>query len=325
MKVSVIIAAYNIEDYIERCILSVIKQTLKEIEIIVVNDGSTDNTLERVKKLAQNNKNIRIINQKNKGLVEARKSGLKIAKGEYILFIDGDDWLEIDALEKLYINAKENESDIVLYNAFFAYEHNKKKLDIIKCNKNIINKPLEALFKCEILPAIWAKLIKRDYIYNNKIEFAKDISFAEDLAITSSLFMYNPKISIVNEYLYNYYQREDSITNSIDNRVLEIDKAIEFIKSQLIKKNIYDKYKLYFEYMIYIHLYEWKFLVYDKFDYIHKSLYQQYTNRNIDIYNNKYIIERIETYSRGLRIRQNAYLKGYQIGKVYDKLRKLVK
>ena len=99
MKVSVIIAAYNIEEYIERCIESVINQSEIEIEIIIVNDGSTDNTLNIIKKMSDLDERIIIINQKNQGLVEARKRGLKNANGKFILFLDGDDLLENNCVE----------------------------------------------------------------------------------------------------------------------------------------------------------------------------------------------------------------------------------
>ena len=101
MKVSVIIPAYNIEDYIGRCLESIIKQTLKDIEIIVVNDGSNDNTLAIINVFARKDNRIKIVDKKNKGSIEARKSGFKVANGEFILFIDGDDWIENDCLEIL--------------------------------------------------------------------------------------------------------------------------------------------------------------------------------------------------------------------------------
>ena len=94
MKVSVIIAAYNIEKYIQRCIESVVNQSEREIEIIIVNDGSTDNTLNIINKVNELDDRIIVINKKNQGLIEARKTGLKYANGEFILFLDGDDWLE---------------------------------------------------------------------------------------------------------------------------------------------------------------------------------------------------------------------------------------
>ena len=125
MKVSIIVAAYNIEDYIKRCMYSIVNQTFKDIEIIVVNDGSTDNTLNIINDFAKNDARIKIIDKKNGGLIEARKSGLEIASGEYILFLDGDDWLHLEAIEKLYQEAKKDNFDIVLYNFYLAYDNNK--------------------------------------------------------------------------------------------------------------------------------------------------------------------------------------------------------
>ena len=325
MKVSVIIAAYNIEDYIERCLLSVINQTLKDIEIIVINDGSKDSTLKKIINISKKDNRISIINQENKGIMETRKIGLNTAVGKYLLFVDGDDWLELEALDILYCNAQKYNSDIVLYNTFWSYDTNKIPKNTFEKESEIIEKPLRTLFKGEVLPAIWAKLIKKSYICNNTIELPQNISFAEDLGIVASLFMNNPKISTVDNYLYNYYQRSDSITKSIDKRVLEINEAMEFIKAQLLKKGIYNDNKVYFEYMVYRVIYEWQFLNYNKFDFIHKSLHEQYTSRNIDVYNNKYIYEKIKQYPRGVKMRQNAYFKGYEIGKAYDKLRKFVK
>ena len=94
-EVSVIIIAYNIEQYIEKCIKSVINQTFKEIEILIVNDGSTDKTLSIINEWALKDKRIKIINQVNKGAIEARKAGLDKCNGKYVLFVDGDDWLEL--------------------------------------------------------------------------------------------------------------------------------------------------------------------------------------------------------------------------------------
>ena len=114
MKASIIIAAYNIETYIRRCIISIINQTLKDIEIIVVNDGSTDNTLGIIKELYKLDNRIIIVNQENKGLIEARKSGLNIAKGEYILFVDGDDWIDNELLAHYIMKIEEESGDLLI-------------------------------------------------------------------------------------------------------------------------------------------------------------------------------------------------------------------
>lgn len=323
MKISIIVAAYNIDKYIFRCISSVISQTLRDIEIIVVNDGSTDSTLSIINDMSLKDKRIRIIDKKHEGSIEARKSGLKVAKGEYILFVDGDDWLEPYALEKLYNNAISNKSDIVIYNAYLSHDNRRDKF---KCfNKDCVNDYLKNLFLGDIIPCMWCKLIKLEYIKINNIEFPSNISYAEDSATSVALFMNKPKVSFLDEHLYNYYQREGSITKSINNKVLEIDKALEFIKIKLIEKNIYEEYKNEFEYMVYDHLIKEHFInTYFKYE-LGKVLLNQYKSRNIDVSRNTYIKERISKYPISAKIRIYAYLKHYKLGKLYDKFRNTIK
>ena len=117
IKVSVIIPVYNVEDYIEKCLDSVVNQTLKEIEIIVVNDGAKDNSMKKIEKYFSDSR-IKIINKQNGGLSSARNAGLKIAKGEYISFIDSDDFIEEKMLEDLY---SENENADIVFSDNFNY------------------------------------------------------------------------------------------------------------------------------------------------------------------------------------------------------------
>lgn len=324
LNVSIIIAAYNIEEYIARCINSITNQTLQNIEIIVVNDGSNDNTLNEIRNLAFNDKRIKIIDKKNEGSMEARKSGMEIANGKYILFVDGDDWLELNALELLYNNAENNNSDIVIYNAYRSDDNKKIKLDIFKrdLNKDCIKN----LFLENIYPCIWSKFLKLDYIKKNNIEFVSDISYAEDVATSASLFMYNPTISYVNKYLYNYYQRNNSITNTINNKVLEISDAMNFINRKLKENNLYDKYKEEYEYMIYNHIMEYQLLnKYYNYEELGKYIQKIYKSNNIDINKNKYIKERISTYPLSQKLRTKAYCKSYDLGRLYDNIRSIKK
>ena len=113
-KVSVIVPIYNVEKYLLRCIDSLIAQSLKDIEVILVDDGSPDQCPQLCDEYAEQYKNIKVIHQKNAGLGMARNAGLKIAKGEYIAFVDSDDYLDTDALEKLYQTAKKESADTVL-------------------------------------------------------------------------------------------------------------------------------------------------------------------------------------------------------------------
>ena len=123
MKVSVIVAAYNIEDYIERCINSVINQSFSDIEIIVVNDGSSDGTLEKLNILKEFDSRIKIINKENEGVIEARKTGLKLSQGDYVLFIDGDDWIDLNTIKLLKKIVLEGDYDIVCYNGKWVYDN----------------------------------------------------------------------------------------------------------------------------------------------------------------------------------------------------------
>lgn len=325
MKVSIIIAAYNIENYIERCLLSIVNQTLQDIEVIVVNDGSTDTTLEKIKEIQSKYNIIKIVNQKNKGAIEARKIGLEIARGEYILFVDGDDWLELNALELLYNNAIQNKSDIVIYDAFFSYDDRKEKFNVISDDNLDKNDYIKNLFLGKVSPCMWSKFVKLEFLKFNNIKFPSSISFAEDLATVASWFMYNPKISILRQNLYNYYQRYDSITNKKNSKVLEVDKAISFIENQLVERNIYNKYKEDFEYMVYVHLFQCWFLRYSDEEELGITLYQQYKNRKINIKDNIIISKKINTYPISLRMRIKSYDKNYKYGKIYDNLRSLVK
>lgn len=327
VKVSVIIAAYNIDKYIKKCLDSVVNQTLKNIEIIVVNDGSTDKTLQLINEIASTDKRIKVVSQKNKGIIDTRMAGLKIANGEYILFIDGDDWLEISTLDKLYSNAISNDADIVMYNAFWIYDDKKvpvNTFNIKKMGKEKLDY-VQLLLTDEIMPSIWAKFIKSKYIKSKKIKFPIGISYGDDLATTPSLLMYNPKVSYVNENLYNYYQREGSITNAKNKKILEIDKAVSFIKEQLIDNKKYERYLEEFEYMVYNHLFEYGFLKYGGADEVEHKLYKQYICRKINIKNNRYINEKFKNYPLSLKIRVRLYHKGYNYGKLYDKFRKLVR
>ena len=325
MKISVIIIAYNIEEYIERCLKSVLMQSLSEIEIIIINDGSTDNTLKIINELVINDNRVKIINKKNSGIIEARKSGIEIASGEYILFVDGDDWLELNACDRLYEIATENNLDLIIYNAFWVYKDKKDSYSIIKNKESIKLDPLKNLFLGKIIPAMWGKLIKREFLNKFNIDYPNKISYGEDLATVSSWLINKPKIDILNECLYNYYQRENSITNMVSNKFLDIIEAINFIELQLKEKNIYDKYKKEFEYMLYNHLFILKFITINHLSYINIQIYNKFKEKHIKVFNNEYILDDIAKGNIWLKTRIILYLLILRLGKLYDAFRRKIK
>lgn len=328
-KVSVIIPAYNIEHYIERSIISCIQQSFKDIEIIVINDGSTDNTLKVINKIKFDDDRIIIIDKENQGSMEARKSGLKIAKGEYIMFVDGDDYLDNkDSIKILYENAKKNDYDVVCYNFFIEYNDKNKVKGWNKVfidDKDIL---LNLLFEGKINHNMWSKFIRKEFIKSNHIEFPSNFSYGEDLAFIYTLAMYNPKFIVLNDYLYNYCRREGSLDSGINEKTCEIIMALQFVKKQLQKNNLYNKYREEFEYMSYIQAYYLRrSYIFSNNNKISKNLFYSWKSLKINInqYNNRFYRKLYEKENKKAVLIENICKKSYFMGRVYYKIKSLKK
>ncbi|OPA79790.1 hypothetical protein BFG04_00220 [Campylobacter pinnipediorum subsp. pinnipediorum] len=224
IKVSFLVAAYNIEKYIKECIDSLINQTLKDIEVIVINDGSTDKTLEILE--SYEDKRLKIITQENQGLSSVRKNGTKLAQGEYVIFIDGDDFVKDDYAEKAYNIAKEQCADMVITDYYEYYGrtlHTQKYMKDcnLLTNKQINNKIsivdkndcLNSILSGKIVKnAIWNKIIKTDII--KQVEFPIGIFLSEDFCTTAKNIFLSNKIVKLNEAFY-YYRRGDTNMSSV--------------------------------------------------------------------------------------------------------------
>lgn len=247
MKISVVIPVYNVEKYLKKCLDSVINQTLKDIEIIIVNDGSPDNSQAIIDEYAKKDRRIIPLIQENGRQGKARNTGLKHAKGEYISFIDSDDYIEIDMLEKMYDNAKLENSDVVICS---FYKHYGKKKNHISINDNLIldtisnNNPklFNTFGPC-------SKIYKRDLLIKNNIKFMEKVYY-EDVSFTLKVLTLAKKISFVNEPLYNYIIREGSTMNS-NNAIRNLDIIIAFddVIEYFENKKIYNKYYSEIEYL----------------------------------------------------------------------------
>lgn len=213
MKVSVIIAIYNAEKYIEKTIKSVINQTYKELEIILINDGSTDESSNICKKLQNQDGRIIIKNQKNKGVSEARNVGKTIATGEYIIFIDSDDILLSSMIETLVNNIEKQNADISICGYKLVYENGKTIENRIPGQELIMNKEeaLKVLFSGKSFGiSLWDKLIRRNIIEN--IEFEKNRTINEDKYFLFKAIENSNKVYLKNEGLYLYMQRPKSLS-----------------------------------------------------------------------------------------------------------------
>lgn len=233
-KISIIIPIYNVEKYLRQCLDSCINQTLKDIEIICVNDGSTDNCLDIIKEYANKDSRIKLINQNNQGLAIARYNGFDIATGEYVLFLDPDDWITIDCCELAYNQAKENDNDFVWY-TYYNYIENKEKYVINKLNiqklAGIKSVNLNNIDDINYLQAayVWNKIYKRKWLIENNIKFIN--MQWEDLPFTAQAIINSKSISIINKPLYFYRDRERSLTKqvSIDAIIKSKDIALRYI------------------------------------------------------------------------------------------------
>lgn len=240
-KVSVIVPIYNVEKYLEKCINSLLSQTLEDIQIILVNDGSKDNSGNIAKEYEQNNKDrVIYVEKENGGLSDARNYGLKYANGDFIAFLDSDDYIEKNAYEEMYNKAIEENADYVECDFIWEFP-----------NKIRVDKQYPYKNKKEMLSFVrvvaWNKLIKRQLIIDNNLEFPKGLRY-EDVEFTYKLIPFINKFAYVDKPFIHYVQREGSIANVQNERTAEIftvlDNVIEFYK----KNNIYEEYRNELEY-----------------------------------------------------------------------------
>lgn len=208
--VSVLIPVYNVERYLERCLDSVTAQTLNNIEIICVDDGSTDNSIEILKRYSQEDKRIKIVQKRNGGLPSARNAGLDVAKGTYIGFVDSDDYIETTMYEKMVCAAKERNSDVVICGANIFPEEPKADQWLYdslspferyyeKFNPDILFKDIDTT------PFLWRTLIRRGLIEEHKFRLNEDIVLGEDKAFQCKIYPYAKGITVIQDKLYNYY------------------------------------------------------------------------------------------------------------------------
>ena len=246
IKISVIVPVYNTEKYLERCLESIISQSLKEIEIIIINDGSTDKSLELIKKFEITDKRLKIINKKNEGPSIARNIGIENSKGEYIIQIDSDDWIEQDYLKDIYSYAKKDSLDIVITDfyldyddSFFNYTKDIKLEDNqILCNEKYLQKFLRG----EGYPCVLNKLFRSDLYKKTNIKYPIGICLGEDLVTVAQLIEKAKKIGKINKAYLHYIQNPNSITkNGKLKKVNDLFFVLYEVKNRL-KNSIEEKF-----------------------------------------------------------------------------------
>ena len=250
IKVSIIVPVYNVEKLLSRCLNSLVNQSLSDIEIICVNDGSTDNSLNILKSFSEKDSRIIIIDKQNEGLSVSRNTGMNIAKGEYIGFVDSDDWVDLDFYEKLYNSAINNGADIAIAGIYEIHKYKKfykQKFEKEKCIENI-----EEKFYTLNIPEysyVWNKIYKRKEIEMNNLYFIPNLYY-EDRVFTPEVLYALKKVVIVPNIKYYYFRHKNSIVrNKNINRTQADEIMINFFKEHNLNLNKYlpkeKKYKIF--------------------------------------------------------------------------------
>ena len=216
--ISIIVPVYNVKKYLEKCIISILNQTYKNLEIILIDDGSTDGSSEICDKLKEKDKRILVIHKENKGVSTARNEGLKIATGDYIGFVDSDDFLEKDMYSNMINRIENDNTKMVICNAYLEDENGVQTKKFKSDSPNIIDSHelMDRIMEDYVVQGyMWNKLYERSLIYNDKnyyLKFDTNISNLEDRLFNLELIDKNKKfnVSFLNEKLYHYIQRESS-------------------------------------------------------------------------------------------------------------------
>jgi glycosyltransferase involved in cell wall biosynthesis len=212
--VSIIVPVYNAEDRIEKCIQSVQRQTLKEIEILAINDGSTDGSYKILKKLAGTDTRIKVFDFPNGGAALARNRGLLIASGDYVTFVDADDWIEPNMYEDMLATIQNDDTPLVICNIQKDYNGISQKVLEIRIHEIIREEILKKFIMMEFDYALYNKLYKREIILNYNIFFDNNLRISQDVMFNLYVFSCIKSISTIPGAFYHYVAKEGSLMSS---------------------------------------------------------------------------------------------------------------
>ena len=251
LRFSVVVPIYNVEDFLEQCIESVLNQTYTNFELILVDDGATDQSGRICDDYAKKDDRIVVIHKKNGGLVSAREAGVMVEKGQYVGYVDGDDWVDEKWLHILNeIIIKQSAPDIIEYNVYKSTDGVNKKIQTSNfrgyLNRNDIKNKIIPNMICDkrknfysfgILPAVWSKVFKRELLKRNLCK-EKKITFGEDVSCTYNCILGCESFYGSDEHLYYYRQNNQSMTKAYDARRFERLKVLfEYLNENLIMPN----------------------------------------------------------------------------------------
>ena len=225
--ISIIVPVYKVEEYINQCVDSIVNQTYKDLEIILVDDGSPDNCPKICDEYAQKDNRVKALHKKNGGLMSARQAGLRIATGEYVGFVDGDDWIEPNMYEKFAYLIDKYKPDMAMCEFLYSYPERDEKSSQLPEKEFYDKTALEneiypkLLFKPPyynygINPCCWSKLYKKELLENNLYKVTDKIKIGEDAAFTYPCLIGANSIVYCEKHLYHYRVNPDSMTKAYD-------------------------------------------------------------------------------------------------------------
>ena len=248
-KVSVIIPVYNVEKYLRQCLDSIINQTLRDIEIICVDDGSTDGSRAILEEYSEKDSRFKVIKQNHSNAGACRNAAMAIAKGEYLGFVDADDFCDLTLFEKAYTKAKSDDADVVIWR-YREYEEvsSKVRREVPLGLPSGIRLPFNGLALSDKIFstfnfAPWNRIVKRSFAYSNRLEF-QQIDRSNDVVFGCLTLAFALRISVVDEVLYNYRVRiTGNLQSENDKTPLSIVEAWKFLTQELMRHGVLDKFR----------------------------------------------------------------------------------
>lgn len=229
IDVSIIVPVYNSAPFLAKCLDSLISQSIESLEIIIINDGSTDDSLKIINNYKAKKNKINLISTKNNGIGVARNIGLKQAKGKYITFVDSDDYISDNFVEEMLLKAKQTNADIVVCDMYKTFNHNLTKSDPIKFESGNLEHQPKQLLDIPLGPC--GKLFSKKIL---KTAFAENLKY-EDVPFVSNALLNSKNTVKLDKYMYYYTIHKDSETTSMDERVFDILKILEMTNFNLKK------------------------------------------------------------------------------------------
>ncbi len=245
--ISVIVPVYKVEPYLPQCLDSIIGQTYKNLEIILVDDGSPDRCGEICDEYAQKDSRIKVIHQHNGGVVRARNAGIAVATGDWLSFVDSDDWLDSTMYEELLKKTLQKDVQIVCCDWYVVNETTRMKSAVSCGFEEEPVKNMQLFLEDKIKGYLWNKIIERDFYNNCRIKSDVDCTIMEDKYVLLQLLYNNPKMAYIDTPLYNYLMRDSSASNN--NTICPFIQGapnVVHMYEYLQEKGVLEKYKEYF-------------------------------------------------------------------------------